>query len=73
MRISKELEKYMKDIISKGVTATSGDDAAGYANAILMVTRAWGMHIAVEQAQAVNFVSPQKGDMDGGRDKTTKN
>jgi hypothetical protein len=73
MQISKELEQYILDIIGKGVKSTNGEDTAGYANAILMATRAWGMHIAVEQAQAVNFTSPLREGPDGTGNETTQN
>jgi len=58
MEILKELEKYAKEIMVSGQNPTSGEDAAGYANAILMVTRALAMLQAIEQSKAMNLTSP---------------
>lgn len=57
MKVSKELESYILDIVSKAVKNTeNGEDCAGYANACMMASKAHAYFLAVEQAQAMNFV-----------------
>ena len=86
MKVSKELEEYIKDLIVNGKRSNSGEDSAGYSNSILMATRAYVMFLGVEQQFAMNFTG-QKEELkskivqrleemegkDGGREPDPKN
>jgi len=73
MKISEELRELILQYRKVGDIPNNGEDAAGYANAILMLSRAYGLHIAVEQAAAMNFTSPMRGVIDGEEGSDTKN
>jgi hypothetical protein len=70
MKVSKELESYILDIVSKAVENTKdGEDSAGYANAVMMASKAHAYFLAVEQAQAMNFVGPKPMEAKDGKGK----
>jgi hypothetical protein len=58
MEFLKELEGYVKKIMERGIYPENGEDAAGYANAVLMMVRAIAMLQAIEQSKAMNRTSP---------------
>ena len=72
MKVSKELENYILDIVSKAVKETKdGNDSAGYANAILMATKAYGFFYSLEQAEAVNMTQTYiKKEVEDGKGKS---
>jgi len=73
MKVSEELKSYVKDLITKATSNTiDGEDAAGYANAILMATKAYGYFISIEQTMAMNF-SEEKEIMNAKKETRTKN
>ena len=79
MKVSKELENYILDIIEmvKAVSPVDGENSAGFSNSILMATRAYVMFLGVEQQFAMNFTDPgtkpKMEVVDGGGEPDPKN
>jgi len=53
MASSKELKSYITEIL-KYNEFKSGEDAAGYANAVLMMVKAYSIVLSIEQTFAMN-------------------
>jgi hypothetical protein len=55
MKESEMIKEQVKEFLQKSSSPNSGEDAAGWANALLMLTKTYGYWLAYEQSTAMNF------------------
>jgi len=70
-KLSKDTELFIRDMIAKAVNEPkydSGEDAAGYANALLMAAKAYYHFYVAEQQTAMNLVSSMQSEVPSARD-----